>query len=113
MAPVPGSTDKPFRARWLKNGANILLLGLKVLNVYSHWAINDEATFVKLGKKCLALKGQNRKSMLLVESDFSELGRCVLLIICQVSKYNVSWIQTVKKSGWRGKLCITAFKSQN
>ena len=42
MAPVPGSTDKPFRARWLKNGANILLLGLKVLNVYSHWAINDE-----------------------------------------------------------------------
>jgi len=42
MAPVPGSTEKPFRARWLKNGANILLLGLKVLNVYSHWAINDE-----------------------------------------------------------------------
>ena len=42
MAPVPGSTDKPFSARWLKNGANILLLGLKVLNVYSHWAINDE-----------------------------------------------------------------------
>jgi len=42
MAPVPGSTEKPWRARWLKNGANVLLLGLKVLNVYSHWAINDE-----------------------------------------------------------------------
>lgn len=42
MAPVPGSTDNPWRARWLKNGANVLLLGLKVLNVYSHWAINDE-----------------------------------------------------------------------
>ena len=42
MAPVPGGTSKPSRARWLKNGANLLLLGLKVLNVYSHWAINDE-----------------------------------------------------------------------
>ena len=42
MAPVPGSTEKPWRARWLKNGANLLLLGLKVLNVYSHWIINDE-----------------------------------------------------------------------
>lgn len=42
MAPVPGATTKPWRARWLKNVANLLLLGLKVLNVYSHWAINDE-----------------------------------------------------------------------
>ena len=42
MAPVPGGKSKPFLIRWLKNGANLLLLGLKVLNVYSHWAINDE-----------------------------------------------------------------------
>ena len=42
MAPVPGGKSKPLLIRWLKNGANLLLLGLKVLNVYSHWAINDE-----------------------------------------------------------------------
>ncbi len=29
-------------SRVTKNLANILLLGLKILNVYSHWAINDE-----------------------------------------------------------------------
>ena len=42
MAPVPGGKSKPLLIRWLKNGANLLLLGLKVLNVYSHWIINDE-----------------------------------------------------------------------
>jgi len=30
------------RSRTVSNGANIILLLLKVLNVYSHWAINDE-----------------------------------------------------------------------
>merc|ERR1739844_407785 len=29
-------------SRGAKNAANILLLMLKVLNVYSHWAISDE-----------------------------------------------------------------------
>ena len=42
MAPVPGSKDKPSIGRWVKNAANLILLGLKTLNVYSHWAINDE-----------------------------------------------------------------------
>ena len=42
MAPVLGSKDKPWRGRWVKNIANLVLLGLKTLNVYSHWAINDE-----------------------------------------------------------------------
>merc|ERR550517_1299421 len=30
------------RWRTLSNSANVLLLMLKVLNVYSHWAINDD-----------------------------------------------------------------------
>eukprot|EP00095_Tigriopus_kingsejongensis_P007348 maker-scaffold589_size129586-snap-gene-0.51 protein:Tk07348 transcript:maker-scaffold589_size129586-snap-gene-0.51-mRNA-1 annotation:"transmembrane protein 35" len=29
-------------SRLLKNGANIILFALKLLNGYSHWAINDE-----------------------------------------------------------------------
>ena len=42
MFPLPGSKNNPRRARLLKNTANLVLLILKVLNVYSHWAINDE-----------------------------------------------------------------------